>query len=68
MVSESTVNDFAGNPPNRTSVVAKKLDPLMVIFEPLGPIFGLKELIVGGLPSENALLVYNPLPWVAAIT
>jgi hypothetical protein len=68
IVSDSIVNDFAGNPPNRTSEAVKKLDPLIVIFVPLGPIFGLNEFKIGGFPSENALLIYKPLPCVAAIT
>ena len=55
-VSASTLNESAGNPPKRTSEAFKKLVPLIVIFLPLTPIFGVNEFITGGFASENELL------------
>jgi hypothetical protein len=46
-MSESTLNEEAGPPPNPTPMTSVKLDPVMVTLVPSPPDWGLKPEIVG---------------------
>ena len=48
LVAELTVNEEAATPPKFTAVAPVKLVPVIVIDDPIPPLDGVKEVIVGG--------------------
>ena len=75
LVGVTIVNEFAGIPPNLTSVTADKFLPVMFIDVPLIPVVGEKEIIVGNMinpgwedsPPIDFILIFpdSPLPITA---
>lgn len=48
LVADTTINEVAAVPPKLTAVVPMKFVPVMVTVVPLGPVVGVKLVIVGG--------------------